>query len=805
MNNWVKIIFGTITAIIILIAAFIFGSYYMLERSLPVYSGSKKVNNLNEKVSIYRDEFAIPYVFAESKSDLYFALGYLHAQERLFQMDLSRRAGQGKLSEVIGRKAIPFDKMFRTLELAKIAKQHYNNFDDETKSILTSYANGVNEFINKSEEKFTIEFDVLGYKPNLWKPEHSVLIAKLMAWELNISWWSDITFTHLIQKLGLEKVKEIMPNFDENGPTIIPSGIEKFADVPLDLIKVDKDFRNLMGSSGTHIGSNNWVVNATKSESGKPIIANDPHLSFSSPGKWYVVVLRTPELNVEGFTLPGVPGVVIGKNKNISWVLTNVMADDADFYIEKLDSSRSTYFFNNEWHNLDITEDTILVKDSTEVIFNIRKNHRGPIISDIHPYDVLFSNDKEKSADISMRWTALEQSNEIIAMSEINAASNWKDFQSALKNFEAPGQNFVYADKEGNIGYVAGVKLPRRKTTSPSFVYDGTTDENDWIGYVPYSENPMMYNPQQGFIASANNKTIENYPYHISNIWEPDSRIKRITELLTTKEKHSSADFKKYQMDFYSDYAKDIVPHILNVFENYSHENHNLKTALIILSQWDFYFQAKSQVPTIYSVFYQYLLKNIFMDEMGENLFNEYIFVANIPYRVVRKMLNDNNSTWFDDVTTDKIEVRDDIIKKSLLETITYLEKEFGDIEHWQWGKIHKVKFKHFFHGKSKLLDMVLDVGPFEIGGDGTTIFNTEYSFTKPYENNLGPSMRYIFDFADSNNFEIILPTGQSGNFYSKHYKDMSKMWLEGKYIKINTDENAIKNSDYNLLQLLPN
>ena len=804
MNKWPKVLAGILITIIILLFVFIAGAYYMLNDTLPQYSGKKIVNKLNGEVSIFRDKFAIPYVYSNSKYDLYFALGYLHAQERLFQMDLSRRAGEGKLSEILGSKTIPFDKMFRTLELAKISKKHYESFDDETKKILISYADGVNEFIKNEKNKLTIEFDILGYKPELWKPEHSVLIAKLMAWELNISWWSDIALSHVIQKLGIEKANDVLPAFDENGPTIIPANLNNISNIPLDYIKVDKEFRNFIGFSGTHIGSNNWVVNGTRSESGKPIIANDPHLSFSAPGKWYIAVLRSPELNVEGVTLPGIPGIVIGKNLNISWVLTNVMADDADFYIEKLDSSKTKYLLNDEWKDLVLIEDTIKVKDSAEVIFTIKKNHRGPIISDIHPFNTMYPNKNQSNIDITMRWTALESSSEMSAFSKINSAKNWTEFREGLKDFHTPGQNFVFADNEGNIGYTAGVQLPLRKNNSPTFINDGTTDADDWLGFVPFSENPNLFNPQNGFIASANNKTIEDYPYHISNIWEPNSRINRITSLLESKTKHSVDDFRKYQMDFYSDYAKDIVPHILGAFRNHTLENDKLKEVLALLRKWDFVFIPESQVPTIYAVFYQYLLKNIFLDEMGDSIFNEYIFIANIPYRVVRKILDESTSSWFDDIATNKIEDKNDIIRKSLWDAINYLSEEYGKIENWQWNKLHQVTFKHFFHGQSKILDLILDIGPFKIGGDGTTVFNTEYSFNEPYNNKLGPSMRYIYDFSEPDYFYIILPTGQSGNFFSGHYNDMTDMWLEGELLKINTNENFVKSSNFDLLKLIP-
>ncbi|MCW8850936.1 MAG: penicillin acylase family protein [Melioribacteraceae bacterium] len=777
----------------------------MLNSSLPMYNGNISAEHINSEVEVYRDSNGVAYINGKNELDSYFALGFVHAQERLFQMDISRRAGEGRLSEILGSKTIFFDKMFKTLGLMQLVTANFKKYDERTQNILIAYSNGVNEFIKNSPEKYTIEFDIIGYNPYQWKPEHSLLIAKLMAWELNISWWSDIAFTHLIQKLGEEKVIEIMPNFDENGPTIIPENIKRYKQVSTELIQIDRQFRRLIGAVGTHIGSNNWVVNGSRSSTAKPIIANDPHLSFTVPGKWYVVSIKSPNNEMDGFTIPGIPGIVIGKNKNISWVLTNVMADDSDFYIEKLDSTKENYFFNNEWIPLNVYTDTVKVKDSSDVIFQIRKNHRGPIISEIHTYNKLFPHDLQNTADVSMRWSALEFSEELSAFYKINHSKNRDEFRDGLRLFHSPGQNFVYSDNEGNIGYTAGVKLPKRRNNSPSFVYDGTTSENDWEGYISFEDNPQLLNPSNGYIASANNKTIKNYPYHISNLWEPKSRITRITELLDSREFHSVEDFKIYQNDFYSHFAKNLIPFIIDAFAGYQVNDPNTKTAINLLKQWDFNLDSKSQNPTIYAVFFQYLLKNIFEDEMGAELLKEYIFLANVPYRVVPKMLAENKSAWFDDIKTEDIEDRDQIIRKSFIDAIEYLELELGEeVQNWQWGKIHKVTFNHFFHGSSNLLDHILDIGAYSIGGDGTTIFNSEYSLSTPYQNNLGPSMRYIYDFSNPESFEFILPTGQSGHFFSEYYSNMTQLWLEGKYLTVNTNLDSIKKYSKDLLKLTP-
>jgi len=556
MQGWKKFLIGVSASIVLIIIVVFLLSYITLLNSLPLYEGEVSVIGLKNKVVVYRDSFAVPMIIAEDEEDAAFALGFIHAQERLFQMDIARRAGEGRLSEVMGSKTLAIDKMFRTVGIYKKVKNDYNKINSLSKRILDAYSSGVNEFIKEAKGKFQIEFDVLGYDPYPWKPEHSMLIGKLMGWELNISFWSDLAFSNIVQKLGEEKARELLPSFPQNAPTIIPSYIKTFANIPKGLIDVDKQYRELTGFVGTHIGSNNWVVNGLLSASGKPIIANDPHLSFAAPGKWFFVSIKSEGWNVEGFTIPGLPAVIIGKNENIAWAVTNVMADDMDFYSEKIDSSSENYFFNNEWKNLFREKDSIAVKDSLHYVFEIKSTHRGPIISDIHPVNRSTGSKNEVSSILSMKWTGLEFSDEIFAGLLINKSKDWKDFQEALKRFTVPGQNFIYADKEGNIGYVCAARLPIRNSESPTLVYDGTKEMYDWKGFVPYEEMPKLYNPVQNFIATANNKTVENFKYHISNIWEPASRIERITELLKSKKNHSVEDYKKYQNDLESPYAK---------------------------------------------------------------------------------------------------------------------------------------------------------------------------------------------------------------------------------------------------------
>jgi penicillin amidase len=490
MQKWLKITIGITGIVIFLIFAVIVVSYFMLKKPIPKYEGTAAVSGIKDDVEIYRDKHGVAYINANDQMDAVFALGYVHAQERLFQMDLMRRSVAGKLSQVMGRETIPFDRMFKTLGLEEAVEEHYPKLHPKSKQILEAYSSGINAFINSEDSGYPVEFDILGYEPEEWEPKHSLLIAKLLSWQLNISWWSDIAYVHLLQKFGKEKVMEILPDYPENAPTIIPEGVDNYADISTDFIKTDRRFRKFIGFEGTHIGSNNWVVNEKMSKSGAPIIANDPHLTHSVPATWFMAVIKSPQLNVTGFTLPGLPAVVIGKNQDISWVVTNVMADDADFYVEKLDSSKQKYFYDEEWRDLDIRRDTIVVKDSANVAMKISSTHRGPIISDIHPYEELYPNAEVKKPNVSMKWTAYDFSDELFAINLINTAQNWDDFKEALSHYNSPGQNFVYADKRGNIGYICAAKLPIRESMSPTMIYDGTKANNDWKGYVPYSEMP---------------------------------------------------------------------------------------------------------------------------------------------------------------------------------------------------------------------------------------------------------------------------------------------------------------------------
>jgi len=712
MQTWLKVTIGIVTSLIIL---FIIGGYIFynsLTESLPVYEGELHASSLKSEVKIYFDSLAVPYIFAEDDEDVAFTLGYLHARERMFSMDIVRRAGEGRLSEVFGAETVPFDRMFRTVGLSRTAEMIKEKMNPDGLKLLEAYSRGVNFYLEEKKNKYPVEFDVLGYQPEKWKPEHSIIVIRMMAWELNLGWWTDLAFTKLVQKLGEEKVKEVLPDYPENAPTIIPPEIKKFSMINNNFIETDKSFRKFIGMTGTHLGSNNWVVNSQMSASGEPIIANDPHLAYRAPGIWYAAVIKSPSWNAAGVTLPGVPGIVIGKNDNISWTLTSIMTDETDFYFETLDSSKTKYLLDGSWNELEIIEDTIKVRDVGGIPIEIKSTHRGPIISGIHPYNFVFNNDEATYPPISMRWLGNEFSDEMDAFLQINKANNWNEFKAAVEKFNIPGQNFVYTDSEGNIGYVFGGALPIRSTNTTTFLFDGSDSKNDWKGFVPRSELPYLFNPTANYIATANNKVVKDFKYHITNLWEPSSRIEKITELLQTKSKHSVEDYMNYQSDIYSPYAKTIVPYILDAFKDAEVKDKNLAQSLQLLREWNYEMDKYQQAPAIFLTFFDKLMKNIYLDEMGEDLFNQYVFLANVPYRNILELLQKPFSPWYNDIKKNERKNRDDVIRQSFSEALDELEKTISkDVKDWQWGTLHTVTFKHLFSGVSGLLDNVINIG----------------------------------------------------------------------------------------------
>lgn len=791
---------GTLFIILIVAAA---AAYYLVTRSFPKTSGSESAQGLQARVQIYRDQYGVPHIFAESDHDGYFAVGYVHAQERLWQMELVRRAGMGRLSEILGEAALPADKMFRTLGLWRWAEQNAVDLDPDVRSALQAYTDGVNAYINSHKGKYPIEFDMLGFDPEAWTIQQTLVISRLMAWELNFSRWTDVLMGIFVQKFGEERARELFPYWPADAPYIVPrEGKRRSVSLlPRQLMNADMAYRKLVGLGDASSGSNAWAISGEKTMSGKPIVANDPHLMLMAPGRWYELQLHTPDVDVAGATIAGVPFVIIGRNERIAWGVTNAMMDDADYYVEEVDSVQypTKYRFNNEWYPIRQYVDTIVVRDSLPVVYTSYWTRHGPIVNRMEPTARL------SSQLIAMRWTGEDQSDEAKSFYLIDRARNWEDFRSALRSFGSPAQNFVYGDVDGNIGYYTGGRLPIRPTKSGILPFPGYTSQYDWKGYVPFDKMPQSFDPADGIIVTANNKIIDDsYPYYISSNWEPPWRAMRINELLKTQDKFSVEDMQRIQTDLISLQAHELVPVILKAFDSVDVQDQDVKTALTYFRTWNFDMKKTDVATTLFEDFFLKAIHNTFDDEFGGQLLSLYDTLATVPMTVMTGLLLKDSSPWFDNITTPEVESKNDIVRKSLEDAVYDLKGLLGgELKEWQWGRLHKVEFKHVF-GANKLLRPMFDVGPFEVGGSHATVWKGDYSLNRPYANTVGPSTRQIFDLADANNTRSVTPPGESGQAFYKHYDDQVQLWLLGEYRRMPMGRGMVERTCHDVLTLEP-
>ncbi|MBK6773382.1 MAG: penicillin acylase family protein [Ignavibacteria bacterium] len=840
MRPLFKNIFGILFLLIVIFitAGVLFNN--LTKKSFYDESGVVKVKGVSDKINIYKSELGVSHVFAENENDMYFTLGYLHAQDRLWQMDIARRVAEGRLSEVLGKDALDYDILFRTIGINKASVNLLQKLSLKSKSLLSSYCKGVNFFIENNSKQLPLEFDILNYKPEEWKPEHSLMILRLMGWELNLSWYSDIMFGEIVKKFGFEKAKDFFPDYPEDAPFIIKSETEKIksenqnsknstdkkktsyneftenkyiaaSDLGKNFLELSKSFKTFYGTEGTHVGSNSWVIAGSRTESGKPILANDPHLALQVPAKWYEVSLydNQKKYSVCGFSIPGIPGIAIGHNQTISWGLTNLMCDDSDFMLLKKDSSDSKkYIYRNKSFFPDSTLESIKIKDNPDVYeFTVYTTLAGPVISNLEKTGFI-NNQKIRSQGndiLTFKWTGYEFSDEIDAFYNINNAHNWNEFQNALKTYGTPALNFVYADTAGNIAYnTAGLIPVRTNLTDEALANFESNGEVDWAGFIPFAELPTVLNPKQGFIVTANNKPEKNYKHYISNLYEPPYRAERIEELINLNPVITEDEVKIIQKDVYGIQANEFCKYLFDAFGDTLNLTQDIRTYLDLLKNWDYEFKLNSIPASIFSAFETELYKNLYKDILGDELFDNYLYQKNIPVRNTAKLLKLNSSALFENNFA-----KEQLIRKSFYDAVSSLIAKHGsDMNKWQWGDLHNVYMKHPL-GIVPEFSSMLNIGPFKSGGTGTTVNNLEYSFssalkTGEYQSFLGPSMRMITDLSSIEDYYSILPTGQSGQPLHRNYNDQARLWLNGDYKKVSTNYEFLKTEKLKLLILEP-
>ena len=786
MKKWISIIGLVVLGLILVVAL---GGYIWFERttrkSLPQTSGEISLAGLKEDVEIIRDTYGVPHIYAKNEPDLLFALGYAMAQDRLWQMEFFRRLGHGRLSEILGEELVKVDRYFRTIAAAGMNRK----IPKDLAFLPESFADGVNAYLKTHSDRLALEFKLLGYKPEPWTEEDYIAILKVVNWGLSEGWRVDLTAAGVLEKVGMEKWKEAFPVWPDDAPLIVPEQWRGFSELSAPFLRATWFAERLTGFS-TSAASNNWVVSGKKSVTGKPILANDPHLGLTNPSFWWEAHMVCPTFNVSGFAIPGVPGVAVGHNLDVAWGVTNVMVDDVDFYIEKINPENPRqYWFQDHWEDMKVKEETIRVKGREPVKVEILLTRHGPIVTDEKG-----SNGKAVSA----KWAFTEGLQPGQAAYLLAKAKNIQEVREALKYWELPSQNLVFADTDGNIGYWCCATIPIRSKPFGILPVPGWTKEYDWKGYVPFEERPHLINPKENFIATANNKVIgDRYPHFISHYWEPPDRITRIHQLLKAKEKLSVDDFKAMQQDIYSVLAAEMVPKMIQVLDRRFSDEEGRK-AKEFLSKWDFVMDKDSVAACLYEVTFRKMMDNIFREELGEELFRQYLKTSIFPPRALRIMIRKGSSLWFGKKSLE------DIIATSVKQMLSELRESAGsDMNKWTWGKIHSLTFEHVL-GKKKLLAWIFNLGPFPVGGSHLTVNMRHYPYENPYRVDLGPSERMIVDLSNIEGALHVLPTGESGNLKSPHYKDQIDFYLGGGYHRAWMDRREVEKNSEAILILKP-
>lgn len=766
--------------------------------SLPKYSGKLALTGLKKSVAVQWDSLAIPHVFAADEADLFFTQGFLHAQERLWQMDLSRRFLAGRMAELFGDFALPskdlthafrnrtcadLDYFMRLLGLGACAEASLDLLTEDLRVRLDAYCEGVNRYIEKCGNKPPWEFRLLRHQPEPWRPQDSIIIGKGFALLLSTALYTRLNFIAVAEQLKgqPEKLAELFPGYPGDAPVI--------ARATWDQAQALWRFSSgLLAAGDWHsggAGSNSWTVAPSRSRTGGALLCNDPHLRLTLPAIWYLMHLKSDAPSNEragyevwGASIPGCPLIQIGHNRSIAWGITAAVCDDVEVYRERLHRLEpDRYLVGHEWRKLQIRRETISVRKSRPLEKVIRLTRHGPVISD-------FGDPASGREVLSVRWTAHEPSQEMRSLYGVNRAANWQEFYDSLRYHAAPSLNVVYADRAGNIGYALAGNIPLRPQVPSLLPVAGWEESNDWRGYIPFDELPHMYNPPEGFIATANNRVTDSaYPYYLSHFFEPPYRARRIAQLLSRRDQHSAEDMAIMQFDVVSLHAKDLLAALQAEVKKISAEDSVVKKAVDHLLSWDGRCAETSVAAGIFHVFHHRLLANLLIPELGEELFSAYVEILNQCIVPTDRILGNPNSKWF------AHRPRSELVALALRDTCAELSQALGnEIEEWRWGNIHNLHLQHAL-GRVPVLRNLLGIGPLPTPGNGTTLNLGFYRHSNPYAQTVGSSLRFIADMGMHQNSQFILPSGQSGHPWSPHYGDQNPLWLTGMRTKLFTAE----------------
>jgi penicillin amidase len=790
--------------LIVLLAGGAAAGVWWGRQSLAALDGEERLAGLVGPVEILFDEWGVPHVYATGPEDAWAAAGTLHARDRLWQMELYRRAAYGRLSEVLGEATLPVDRRFLTLGLRDAAQAEWQAANPTVRAALARYADGVNAQMARAVGRHKpLEFQVLRFDPAPWTPIDSLAVGRLLAYRLAENHRGELIRYALTSRFGPAEANRLAGSYPADAPTVVSGhdpGLPRTAAHPIASTGSDppsgrRNFTLPPGlewlDPGARRGlSNNFVVAGSRTTSGRPLLANDPHLQIEFPGVWYEMHLVAAGLDVMGVTIPGAPFVIIGHNQRIAWGMTNTGADVQDLYLERVDLTRRQYLSRGQWLPIDVTAAEIPVRGGTTEAFEIWRTRHGPIFAEIglnwkEPPPWLTSGGArsgERRA-FALQW---DISGEMAgAFEALDRAGNWNEFVSAVERFTAPSQNFVYADVDGNIGYAMSGVLPLRASGNGTSPLDGSSGEGEWVGRVEPSTLPRITNPKIGYITSSNNEIDRRWSGLITRDWAAPFRAMRLHRTLTFTEKWDVSNASQLQTDTVSVAAELILAAIEPAIAagKASGAREVEIRALEELRAWDRRVDARP-VVALYQAFEDGLWRRTFADEMGQELFETFYEWAGAERPAgLYTIFDEPSSRWFDDIgTIDRRETRHDIFVLAARDAVDHLERDYGQRDEWNWSRMHAAEFSHPLSAGALPLRWLFNRGPSEIAGDGTTLMRVSYNRLAPFRAWEIPTWRQVLDVGQWDDSRVVLPAGQSGHPMSPHYFDQNSLWRAGEY-----------------------
>jgi penicillin amidase len=753
------------------------GFWKNAEPKMPRKQATLNTGMLNKEVLIRYDSARIPHVFAKDEYGLYFAQGYVTARDRLWQMDIQARTAGGRMAEVLGPPLLEQDRYYRRKGLPLAADRMLQELRKDTAvyAALSAYTDGVNAYIRSlSAARLPVEFKLMDYQPDDWTPLKSVLIFKLMD-DMLSGGSDDFGMTGVRDQFGKDIAESLFPDNDQVSNPVIPAG------TPWDFTPVDHPVnRSVQYSAITDTirprskipgaGSNSWTVTGSRSASGYPLLANDPHLGLSLPSVWYQIQMATPGMNVYGVSIPGIPNIIIGFNEQLAWGLTNTEADVVDWYkIVFRDSTRTAYLYDGKWLPVEKRVEKMAVRGEEIVADTILYTKHGPVIYFSGSGTAREENSTAGRYGYALHWVSHEPSSNFRTFYLLNHARNLQDYRTALKNYTSPAQNFIYCDKANNIALTVNGKFPLRYRGQGKYLLDGASRQDDWYGFIPYEHNPFVMNPSQGFISSANQPVTDStYPYYISWQYGPEERAQAINNYLKQTPKATVEDFKAMQTSNKSGFAADVLPAMLEVCMT-DERLSAYRKELDILRQWNFSYDANASGGTIFSLWWQLLYNGIWKDDF--NLEGKAMRWPTFQ-RTISLLKKEQTAEWFDDRTTPVKEQMADIISTSFKKTIDSLRSTKGPLsEQWNRGTARPLYINHIAGIPG------LGQGTFATGGDGYAI--------NALSDNLGPSWRMVVELGPEIRAYGVIPGGASGNPGSFYYDNTLNAWLKGELLPL--------------------